>query len=118
MHFVEQRRHALYLIEHHDAPRGQIAHFHGQQSGIGEQRLVAGLVQKVYEVRIRKLLSRPGAFPDAANSKEEEASFGRRGQTGIPGVATMPLFCYAFYRRPCTRADEAHHASTCLDKAP
>jgi hypothetical protein len=83
VHLVQQGRHALHLVQHDDALRWQAAQLHGEQAGIGEERLITRLVQQVNNIGIGKLLPRPSALARAANAEQEKASLRRRQQAAV-----------------------------------
>jgi hypothetical protein len=83
VHFVEEIGKALDLVDDHPAARRCGLEIRGEEGGIGEIVLVAGLVEEIDVRRIGKLPPCPGALADPADAEEKEALPRRPGQSGI-----------------------------------
>jgi hypothetical protein len=61
----------------------QIPELEGEQSGIGQQRLVTGFVEQVDEIRVGECFTGPGALAHTSDTEEEKAPRGSGNQAAI-----------------------------------
>ena len=83
MDLVEERRDSLDLVEDDEGAGRRLAELESQQPGVGEELLVATLVEQVHGRRPGELAGSPGALPGAADAEGKEAPTGDGGQAGI-----------------------------------
>ena len=103
VHLVEERRHALDLVEDHERPRRRLPELEGQQAGVGQELLVPPLLEQVDVVRAGDLPSRPGALARAPDAEQEEAPVRDSRQPRVIPVAhivvIMPCKMTAYLAR-------------------
>jgi len=83
MDLIEEWRDALHLVQNHGTVSRQVAKLQGEQSGIGQECLVARLVQEVDKMGFREMVTSPRALAHSADTEQEEAAFGRRDQARV-----------------------------------
>ena len=83
VHFIEQPRNPLDLIDDDGRPTGKRAQFVGKKARLAEERLIEPLVEQIDPVGVRKHAPRPGAFSRATHAKQKKTPLPRRHENAI-----------------------------------
>ena len=76
MHFVEQRRNPLNLVEHHPVPLGEIAEMRLQSARISRELQRKACVEQIEAQRAGQHVAQPRALPGCARAEQKERAIG------------------------------------------
>ena len=85
MHFVEQGRQPLHLVDDHPFTRREVLDGIGEDRRIREQILVQPLVEQIDVHGTRERRARPRALARTPHAEQKEALSRRFGQAAIAG---------------------------------